>query len=431
MPPETGNHWILKALSRAGMTVPPGVDFPSDAVLEDVWKDVAQALMLTEKDIAGAVAKAFRLEVANLEECEAEACALLAEDHAWRFMALPLLVKERRIMVATANPLDFDAEREIGFLTGRNVEFQVAAPAALRGAIEKAYSADTVTDAALDEASDQVTIKDELALSRRYRLDPLDGPIAKLLRLTILEAVRKEATGIHLESPEEGGQIRFHIAGDVIPFTRPPRPALKRLSTRLKTLAGLGASDHRPAQAGILSATVEGMPYELHVSAITRGNSEKIYVQVAIPGGLDLGPLDKLLMAKQGVLQALIVDDDPMPRFLMRNILEQMGMEVFEAEDGEGALQRLEGFDDFSLMILDLKMPGMDGLELLEKVRSSPRRAWLPVMILTESENPHDKARLEAARVDDYLQKPINPPVVAERIRTVLKRSGVVFGGDE
>ena len=79
---------------------------------------------------------------------------------------------------------------------------------------------------------------------------------------------------------------------------------------------------------------------------------------------------------------ALIVDDQDYNREICRAILEQVGYDIEESEDGEGALEKLEDHD-FDMMILDLHMPGMSGYAVLSEIRSNPRLAKLFVIVMT------------------------------------------------
>jgi len=79
---------------------------------------------------------------------------------------------------------------------------------------------------------------------------------------------------------------------------------------------------------------------------------------------------------------ALIVDDQDFNREICRAILEQVGYQIEESEDGESALEKLEDHD-YDMMILDLHMPGMSGYTVLAQIRANPRLAKLFVIVMT------------------------------------------------
>ena len=87
----------------------------------------------------------------------------------------------------------------------------------------------------------------------------------------------------------------------------------------------------------------------------------------------------------------MIADDEPHIRRILATFLETAGFEVDQANDGKEAVQLLEGPARYHLALLDLMMPGLTGLEVLEEVRNSPERADLPVVILTAKGQDTDR----------------------------------------
>ena len=122
----------------------------------------------------------------------------------------------------------------------------------------------------------------------------------------------------------------------------------------------------------------------------------------------------------------LIVDDEEQDRLLMRSVLKKKGFNVVETDDGHEALEHLESREnDFSLVLLDLMMPKMDGREVLKRVRQSLRTATLPVIVLTASEKPEDEIELLESGADDFVRKPIDPVRLGARVKAVLRRAGI------
>lgn len=110
----------------------------------------------------------------------------------------------------------------------------------------------------------------------------------------------------------------------------------------------------------------------------------------------------------------LIVEDNPDSRDALRTLLEAYGFRVFEAEDGEEAVRRgIEWQPDIILM--DIMMPGMDGLEATRTLRESPAFRQVPILALTAMAGSREMA-LEAG-CDDHLCKPIDIPVFLNTIR--------------
>jgi DNA-binding response OmpR family regulator len=126
----------------------------------------------------------------------------------------------------------------------------------------------------------------------------------------------------------------------------------------------------------------------------------------------------------------LVVDDDPADRLLVATMMRDMGFEVVEVDHAEGGRRVLsETTQEFSLVILDLFLPGEHGGELLRTIRQSLATQSLPVVVLTSSANPKDELDLLEAGADDYILKPVAVDRLEARVRAVLRRSGVRIAG--
>lgn len=128
----------------------------------------------------------------------------------------------------------------------------------------------------------------------------------------------------------------------------------------------------------------------------------------------------------ESVGPVLVVDDEESDRTLAMAVLKEMGFQVAEAADGTIASEMLESGDEaYSLVVLDLFMPGPDGKEILRGIRQSLSTQALPVIVITASSNPRDELELLEAGADDFLKKPIDPERLEARVRAVLRRAGV------
>ena len=115
----------------------------------------------------------------------------------------------------------------------------------------------------------------------------------------------------------------------------------------------------------------------------------------------------------------LVVDDDARIRDLLRRYLTQEGFEVLLAEDGR-ALTRVLGREPVDLIVLDLMMPGEDGLSVCRRLRGANDRT--PIIMLTAKGEDIDRIVGLEVGADDYLGKPFNPRELLARIHAVLRR---------
>jgi len=123
----------------------------------------------------------------------------------------------------------------------------------------------------------------------------------------------------------------------------------------------------------------------------------------------------------------LVVDDEPIVRSVVVRYLEREGYETLEAGDGETARELLER-ENPSLVVLDLMLPGMDGLSLCRWIRS---RGNLPVIMLTALGEEADRIVGLEVGADDYVTKPFSPRELAARVKTVLRRAAPISTGFE
>lgn len=118
----------------------------------------------------------------------------------------------------------------------------------------------------------------------------------------------------------------------------------------------------------------------------------------------------------------MVVEDEPDIRKLVQYNLAQERFKVLEAEDGEQALKILQR-DRPHLVILDLMLPGLSGLELCKILRERPETSQLPILMLTAKAGEADKVVGLEMGADDYLAKPFSPREMIARVRAILRRS--------
>jgi CheY-like chemotaxis protein len=143
----------------------------------------------------------------------------------------------------------------------------------------------------------------------------------------------------------------------------------------------------------------------------------------------ELSAVDDLHYADDATLEArfdahgdiLVVDDDPMNRNLLERRLTSQGYGVYLAEGGVEALEFIEG-NPIDLILLDLMMPGVDGLETLQRLKRDPVSKHIPVLMLSAVDEVGRMAQCIAAGAEDYIAKPFNPVLLRTRIGTVLEK---------
>jgi DNA-binding response OmpR family regulator len=146
------------------------------------------------------------------------------------------------------------------------------------------------------------------------------------------------------------------------------------------------------------------------------------YRQFASSGGVSLGSVD----ADGGDgPRILVVDDDANVRTLLRRMLTMEGYDVDEAVDGPSAMEKAGAWAP-DLLLLDIMMPGQDGLDVLESLR---RTSAVPVILLTAKGDEADRVLGFRFGADDYVVKPFSTAELTARIAAVLRRTGANRSG--
>lgn len=117
----------------------------------------------------------------------------------------------------------------------------------------------------------------------------------------------------------------------------------------------------------------------------------------------------------------LIVEDNANNRLLVRDVLQATGYETVETETGEEGI-RLALERQPALILMDILLPNMNGMEALRRLRDEPKTRHIPVIAVTASVMDQDRSKIMAAGFDDYVMKPINVKAFLDSVRTVLER---------
>lgn len=118
--------------------------------------------------------------------------------------------------------------------------------------------------------------------------------------------------------------------------------------------------------------------------------------------------------------KVLVVDDSPTVRQQVREALVGSDIQVVEASDGMQGVSQLESDADIGMVILDINMPLMGGLEMLEKVRADNRFATLPIVMLTSEGQQSLIERAKRAGAKGWIVKPFKPALLVGAVRKLL-----------
>jgi two-component system chemotaxis response regulator CheY len=116
----------------------------------------------------------------------------------------------------------------------------------------------------------------------------------------------------------------------------------------------------------------------------------------------------------------LVVDDCQTTRKLLGHYLKTRGYNVVFAENGLDALEKL-GSNDINLILTDLNMPYMDGMELIRTLRSDPNWSNIPILMVTTENDDIEREKAFSSGVNGYVVKPITGDTISQNIKAILK----------
>jgi DNA-binding response OmpR family regulator len=127
--------------------------------------------------------------------------------------------------------------------------------------------------------------------------------------------------------------------------------------------------------------------------------------------------------AEPSELDILVVDDEKDVVEVVSHFLEEEGYSVHRAFDGEEALEKAS--PDINLIVLDIMLPGVDGYEVCQRLRSRVETEQIPIIFLSAKTEEEDQVEGLMLGGDDYLTKPVSPQVLLAHVKAVLRRTGV------
>ena len=118
-------------------------------------------------------------------------------------------------------------------------------------------------------------------------------------------------------------------------------------------------------------------------------------------------------------MRALVIDDSKAMRRILKGIVEGLGFEVVEADNGATALDELRHGDEFEVALVDWNMPVMNGIEFVEEVRADSSYDRLKLVMVTTETEPARMARALMAGVDEFVMKPFSPEILIDKLKLI------------
>ena len=250
--------------------------------------------LLKEQELVNLHSKQYGIPAVNLEsfEVDPEVTKLIPEDLVQKYRVMPINRVGSTLIVAVEDPSNMFAVDDIKFLTGYNVEVVVAAPSAIKGAIDKYYdSSATLLDVMSNfdlEDLEVVTSSEEINVADLEKAVD-DAPVVKLVNLVLSDAIKKGASDIHIEPYEKAFRVRFRIDGILYEEMKPPMKLKNAITSRLKIMANLDIAERRLPQDGRIKLKIsKDKDMDFRVSVLPTLFGEKIVLRLLDKSNLQL-----------------------------------------------------------------------------------------------------------------------------------------------
>ena len=240
----------------------------------------------SEDQIAEAIAAEANLEFRHLGDMEIAPAVIEAVPQALakRHNVVPIERTVGAVVVACAEPLDFETTDNLRFILNADVQFLIVPKDELTEAINRYYGGATVdesVDSMLQEFTDSDigTMGDE-ASGRTSDISDDDAPVVRLVRLIIEEAVRSRVSDIHVEPMTDRVRIRYRLDGVCSEIQSPPKRLQGAIISRLKIMATMDIAEKRRPQDGRILMRVDGRDIDFRVSALPASHGESVVLRI-------------------------------------------------------------------------------------------------------------------------------------------------------
>ena len=275
------DEYLIEILKGAGLLTEEQVQA---AMAKSGGLHVIEALIndeiVSEADVYGTLASQNGMDFVDLSRVtpSQDLANLLSPENARRYKTIPISEHDGSIVLAVADPMDFEAFDSIGFLLKRPVEFVCASPLQIADKLETLYPA------GLENTGNKLAGVEVLEDAGD------DAPIIRMVSNLLVEAQNSKASDIHIEPMEKRLRIRFRIDGNLQEVQSPPKKLQGAIISRLKIMTGtMSIAEKRLPQDGRIQIKVGDKAVDLRVNSIPTVHGESIVMRILDKTSLMLG----------------------------------------------------------------------------------------------------------------------------------------------
>src|SRR5213596_2542246 len=269
---------------------------------------------VTEQDMVFSMGRCLNTPPVNLSRLRVpeEVMSLVPREMAKANRLVPVARLDGKLFVAMADPTNVlavdDVKRRVQLEIVPMITTERAVTEALSGVHSGGTNMSKVLRQVAEEAAQsaesvevQTTKREDIDLDR-LATDSEDAPVIKIVNLIMVQAIRENASDIHIEPFQKSLKLRYRVDGDLAPAESPPKALQLAITSRIKILAGLNIAERRVPQDGRFRIKVMGKEVDLRVSILPTSHGEKIVIRIldktALTGSIDQMGIDEETLLK-------------------------------------------------------------------------------------------------------------------------------------
>mgnify|MGYP000990054355 FL=1 len=236
---------------------------------------------ISETTLLRALSEQLNIEVVNLDNyhVNTDAVRLLSEKTAKRTCSVPLKHWEDRILVAMEDPLNIFYIEDIESETERIAETVLASKTQIMGAIEK-YMGRRNAEKAVEDFDKEKSANEELGEAELEDISVTNSPVVRLINSLISQALKMDASDIHIEPLENRIRVRVRVDGELQEILTPSKHTQSAIVTRVKIIAGMNIAEKRLPQDGRIEMKIDNYIVDLRISVLPTAYGEKIVMRI-------------------------------------------------------------------------------------------------------------------------------------------------------
>lgn len=250
--------------------------------------------LITEDSLVDFIARQFHVPAVNVVKLNIpkDVISLIPLDISQKYQAIPFGIMGNTLNVAMADPGNLFVIDDLRFLTRKNIQVHVCSDSAIKKLISQFFTHDDNLDDMLGMLKEEVDV-DLVETAEEMDLSFLEdaaeqAPVVKLVNLILMDAIRKQASDIHIEAYEKTMRVRFRIDGVLYEIMRPPLALKNAIISRLKIMSRLDIAERRLPQDGRIKLKAKGREMDFRVSVLPTLFGEKVVLRLLDKSGLQL-----------------------------------------------------------------------------------------------------------------------------------------------